>query len=111
MAKNITNKKIVEIYGLKAGNVSATCKALGINRTTFYRYAKQRPQLQEQLDDVIEALYDNVETKILSKINAGDTTMTIFFAKTKMKHRGYIETQEIKLDEDAGIEFIVNKKS
>ena len=110
MAKNITSKKIVEVYGKKGGNISATCLALNINRSTFYRYIKQRPQLKQQLDDVVEAMYDNVESKILQKINDGDTTMTIFFAKTKMKHRGYIETQEVKLDEDAGIEIIVNQK-
>lgn len=110
MAKNLTNKKIVETYKNKVGNISATCTALGINRSTFYRYQKQRPQLKEQLDDVIEALHDNIESKILAKINSGDTTMTIFYAKTKMKHRGYVETQEIKLDEDAGINITVNRR-
>lgn len=110
MAKNISNKTIVDMYAKKGGNISATCTALNINRSTFYRYLKNRPQLKQQLDDVIEALYDNVESKILQKINEGDTTMIIFFAKTKMKNRGYIETKEIKLDEDAGIEIIINKK-
>ena len=51
---------------------------------------------------------DIVEAKILSGIREGNTALMIFYAKTKLKNRGYIERQEIestqpviiRLDED-----------
>ena len=94
MAKKITNKKIIEIYMKKGCNVSATCQALNISRATFYRYKEKSKALAQQLVEAEEAVIDNAETILLSKINDGDTTALIFFLKTKGKKRGYIEKIE-----------------
>ena len=61
-----------------------------------------------EYDDEIEELGDLVESKIVQGIQEGNTTLAIFYAKTKLKHRGYIECQEvastqpivIRIDED-----------
>lgn len=110
MARKLTNKQIAETYQKKGCNVSATCTALKINRSTFYRYKKDRPQLGALLEEAEEAIIDNAETKLLSKINDGDTTALIFFLKTKAKDRGYTERKEIKVDEDAGIDVVIHRK-
>ena len=94
MAKKVTNKQIVTTYQKKGCNVSATCLALKISRKTFYKYKKERPQLAEQLEEAYEAIIDNAESKLLSKINDGDTTALIFYLKTKGKSRGYVEKIE-----------------
>ena len=90
------NKKDVLVALEKsAGIVATACKAANISRFTFYDWLKKDADFAEKVDDIMEAQKDFVEAQILKKIKDGDTTMTIFYAKTKMKDRGYVERQEI----------------
>jgi hypothetical protein len=40
---------------------------------------------------LIEEIGDKVEDMLMRKIMEGDTAATIFYCKTKLKHRGYQE--------------------
>ena len=95
-------KKTLEAYAKKGCNVSATCSAVGISRMHFYRMRKKNEKFAEGLSDIYEAMIDNVESKLLSKINDGDTTALIFFLKTKGKARGYVE--KVELDQKVEVE-------
>jgi len=88
----------LEAFQKSAGNVSASCKAANINRKTYYRWRVKSPKFAQKADDAIESLYDMVESKIHKQIQEGNTVMMIFFAKTKMKSRGYIERKELEFD-------------
>ena len=87
--------KTIEVYSKKGCNVSATCSALQISRQTFYRHISEDEEFAIGIKNAFESVLDNVESKLLSKINDGDTTSLIFFLKTKGKKRGYVERQEI----------------
>jgi hypothetical protein len=89
------NKKILaETFQKKGCNISATCLALGISRPTFYRWLEEDKKLREKVEEVEEALIDNVESKLLKKITDEDMTAIIFYLKTKGKNRGYVERVE-----------------
>lgn len=92
----VTDAKIVEVYEKKGCNISATCIALDINRTTFYKRREKSEKLHQQLTDVEESLIDYTESKLLEQIQDGNMTAIIFHLKTKGKKRGYIETTEIE---------------
>ena len=92
--KKIADKKIVEVYEKKGCNVSATCAALNIDRSTFYLWRNKSEKLDEKLKEVEESLIDFTESKLLEKISEGDMTAIIFHLKTKGKKRGYIERVE-----------------
>ena len=77
-------------------NVTESCKVIGVNRSTYYRWCNKSDAFREKRDEAEESLYDMVESKIYEQIKQGNTTMLIFFAKTRMKKRGYVEKQEIK---------------
>jgi len=79
----------------RCGNVSKTCEAVGIGRTTFYNWYKLREDFAQEIDNIKEAVIDNVEDKLIEKIEAGDITAIIFFLKTRAKHRGYAEKLEV----------------
>lgn len=89
-----THKELISVYEKKGCNVTATCKALGINRTTFYNWRKRSERLDAMLEEVEESIIDYAESKLVEHIQEGDTTCLIFFLKTKGKKRGYVERVE-----------------
>lgn len=89
-----THKELISVYEKKGCNVTATCKALGIDRTTFYNWRKRSERLDAMLEEVEESIIDFAESKLVEHIQEGDTTCLIFFLKTKGKKRGYVERVE-----------------
>ena len=78
-----------------AGLVATTCRKAGINRSTYYKWRKADDEFAQAADDIKELQKDAVEALILKKLKDGDTAMLIFYAKTQMKDRGYVERNEI----------------
>lgn len=99
--KKIPFDKITEVYAKKAGNISATCVSLGIDRSTFQKWRKEYQELEERLTEVDESLVDFSESKLLEQIQDGNLTAIIFHLKTKGKKRGYVEQSEQKVELNA----------
>jgi hypothetical protein len=97
------NKKaLIEALEKSLGVVTTACKAVSLDRTTHYRYLQDDKDYAAAVKDIEEVAVDFVESKLHSQINKGDTTACIFYLKTKGKHRGYIEKQEI--DHSGGVQ-------
>ena len=99
----------------KSSNVSKTCEAIGIGRTTFYNwYKKLREDFAQEIDNIKEAVIDSVENKLYERIEAGDVVAIIFFFSRLEKHRGYTEkhevTQQNKL-QDVVVEIICDENN
>ena len=76
------------------GNVMAISKRLNVERQTIYGYIKRWKSVAQAIDEQREMRKDIVEDKMMKRILEGSDTMMIFFAKTQMKDRGYIEKAE-----------------
>lgn len=95
------------------GIVSTAAESVNIARTTHYLWMDNDPEYKEAVNAINEAAIDFVEGKLFELIDGankevltgdGGTTVikdtpnataTIFYLKTKAKHRGYVERQEI----------------
>lgn len=92
---NRRQKAFLKIFIEKAGcNISVSCKKAKIERKTYYNWLNSNTEFKQQVEDAQEALIDYAETKLQQNIMEGNLTATIFYLKTKGKHRGYVETQE-----------------
>ncbi len=89
----------------KRGFVTHAAKQLGISRRQLHRLINNHPTIKEALTDAREEMKDFAESEMYQKIMDGDTTMIIFYAKTQMKDRGYVERQEI--DHSGGMKIEV----
>jgi hypothetical protein len=89
-----TKKALIEALQKSLGVVTQACKTVGIARATFYEYYNNDPEFKKACDDTGELAIDFVESKLFKQIESGDTTASIFYLKTKGKHRGYIQTSE-----------------
>ena len=76
------------------GVICVACECTGINRSTYYRWRESDKQFADDVDEVMDAQVDYVESKLMELINAHDTTATIFYLKTKGKKRGWTEKQQ-----------------
>ena len=87
--------KILEAIKGSGWNISLVCKRLKCDRRTFLRAMDEHPEIKDALKDAEEEFGDLVESQMQQLIKEGNTTMIIFYAKTKMKDRGYVEEQII----------------
>ena len=77
------------------GNISEACDDAGIGRTTFYRWMKKH-NFQVLFQEATEKHNDLIFQRILKLALESDKDMLKFWAKTQMRHRGFIEKQEIE---------------
>lgn len=83
------------------GVVSPAADMIGVRRSTIYRWREQYPEFDEACREISETAIDFVETKMFKKIDRSDKgseSLMIFYLKTKGKHRGYVERQEVDMD-------------
>jgi hypothetical protein len=97
----VTAEQVIQALKDKQGFVAAAADQLGYSARRIYQLINEKPTIKEALDHIREKRTDFVETKMLEKIQSGDTTMIIFYLKTQAKDRGYIERQEIAGDSDS----------
>lgn len=94
--ENTEKKKLefLELFSSKANNVSATCKAIGVKRPTFYNWMNNDEDFKESIKCAEEDDIDFAETQLKREIVDRNVTAIIFYLKTKGKSRGYVERQE-----------------
>lgn len=95
--KSTEDKKgaFVKAFAQSRGIIAPACKAVSINRTTYYDWMERDPAFAEAVEAIRQEQIDTVESALLNKIEDGDTTAVIFYLKTKGKERGYSERTEL----------------
>lgn len=84
------------------GNVSLSCKKIGISRRAFYDLKKSDLDFSKSVDEIKEIALDFAESKLLENIKDNKESSIFFFLKTQGKNRGYMERTEnlnIQVDE------------
>lgn len=80
----------------QAGGIYVKAAAiLRCDRETIAKYVKRSPVLQKKLQEIVDSTIDMAEASLLKNISKGNVPCTIFYLKTKGKHRGYTEKPEI----------------
>ena len=88
-------RNLLEALEHSLGVVTSACKAVNIDRTTFYRYINEDNEFASQVRAMDNVALDFAEGSLHQQIKAGVPASTIFYLKTKGRSRGYIERQEI----------------
>lgn len=100
-------KAFIENMQRTLGNITESCKAVNISRSTFYEWRDHDEEFARQIADVEESCIDFAESKLKQRIAEGDTSANIFYLKTKGRNRGYNEKVEYvgEMKMDAKIEY------
>ena len=102
-----SQKKFLEIFKKKAGNISSTCDAMGIVRQTYHNWYNTDENFRRDADNVKEGLLDFAESKLFELMNEKNPTALIFYLKTQGKKRGYVERAEFEHDVSEGVQVII----
>ena len=101
-------KEFLESLSKSLGIIKIAANHVGISRDTPNDWAKSDPKFKEEMDKISEEVKDFVESKLLDLISSGNPTAIIFYAKTKMKDRGYIE--QVDHISDHNIQIFIEDK-
>lgn len=98
----LTREKVLRCIetGNTHGIMNVIAKMCGVSRSSISAFfnKEENQDLRDLLEKEREAFYDDVESVIHDKILIDrETAMIIFYAKTKMKHRGYFEKLESEM--------------
>lgn len=93
------------------GNTAIIAQRLGVARRTVYNYVKRWKGVADAIDDEKEKRKDFVEDRMLKRIMEGSDTMIIWFSKTQMKDRGFVERQELTGPEGGVIPIAIVQQS
>ena len=93
--KKLTKSALLEALKQSLGVVAQACQTVDISRQTYYKWLKQDEEFAREVSDISEHAIDFVESQLFKQIQKESTSATIFYLKTKGKHRGYVETQEV----------------
>lgn len=92
--RNAELKKLLVKYN---GNVSDIAKHLGVSRGAVYNRINKYPDLEKLKYEQDESLLDKAEKKMFELAEEGNITALIFTLKTKGRHRGWAEKQEMHI--------------
>ena len=95
----IKKKKFLQAFELVGGSIKSACVKAGVSRSSYYRWVDSNDEsfdkdFRQAVEDILQERGDFVESKLMLNIAKGDTTAIIFYAKTKLKDRGYITVEE-----------------
>jgi predicted DNA-binding protein YlxM (UPF0122 family) len=94
LTTNQKQKLFIDEYIKNKANVGKTCEAIGISRECYYKWLK-KANFKHMIDEAFEELNDVIQTKIYTMAEDGHPKLLEFWAKTIMKHRGFVERTEI----------------
>ena len=99
MAHN--KKDFLDALERSLGVVTTAAKACNISRRTHYRWLEEDEEYADMVRDIQESAIDFAESSLHQQIKDKVPSSTIFYLKTKGKHRGYVEKQEIEVNDES----------
>lgn len=89
-------EQMLEALRTAFGVVTLAASKAGISRDIHYKWMRADKRYAEAVEEIqSEYCTDMVEGKLFQLINECNPTAIIFYLKTRGKHRGYIERQEL----------------
>ena len=88
-------KAMLEALRQTLGIVTAACEKAEVPRATHYLWMRTDEEYKAAVEDLGEVAVDFAESSLFQQIRNQEASATIFFLKTKARHRGYIERKDL----------------
>jgi hypothetical protein len=104
----LSKEKVTFLKALENGMgiITNALEACNIPRAKYLLWYENDEEFSKLVSQVLEKQIDFVESKLLEKINNGDTQAILFYLKTKGKDRGY--TEKTQIDDNRNVVININ---
>lgn len=96
------------------GNITGSAEAVGIHRCMHYEWLEKDPVYKAEFEQIGEKQLDFYEQALNRLVKDGHPTAIIFALKTKGKHRGWVERQELahsgQIDQKINLDIVEVQK-
>ena len=100
MAKNgnykFTAEQMIDAIRNAEGNLSDAARFLGCTRQTVHNYVNRYATVKQAYEEENNKFIDEAEGQLRKHVKRGSLPALMFVLKTKGKHRGYVERQEVE---------------
>ena len=103
---NTKKEAMLEALEKSLGIVSTAAKMVGIDRSTHYAWMKSDEEYKKAVNSIQDGVLDFAESHLYKLVKEGNPAATIFLLKTRGKNRGYIERQEIEVQEKKPLSWL-----
>jgi ACT domain-containing protein len=97
-SRHIKKEAMLQALEKSLGVVTVACKQSDIPRSTYYKWLKEDQEFAKAVKEIENIALDFAESLLHSQMRDGNTSATIFYLKTKGKKRGYVERQELDVN-------------
>jgi transposase-like protein len=97
MNEMFTPEEVAEAITANGGWISKTAKALGCTPETISRYSRRYPIVAEARATALAGQDDIAEQSLIDLVKEKNPAATIFYAKTRLRERGYSEKVTIEV--------------
>jgi len=94
-SRHIKKESVLKALEQSLGVVTMACKQAKVPRSTYYKWLNEDEDFATQVKDIENVALDFAESQLHKQIGKGVPSSTMFYLKTKGKHRGYIERTEV----------------
>ena len=97
-SRHIKKEAMLQALEKSLGVVTVACKQSDIPRSTYYKWLKEDQEFAKAVKEIENIALDFAESQLHSQMRDGNTSAKIFYLKTKGKKRGYVERQELDVN-------------
>ena len=95
--EQFTPQQVADAITEGSGWMTVAGTILGCSASTVSRYIKKYPLVQEAYAEALEKQNDNAEKRLFELIDEKNPAAVIFYAKTRMRNRGYTEKVTVEI--------------
>ena len=95
-------KDVIAAIEGSGGIKQEIARRLSVHRNTVTRYLNRWPSCQRAYDDEVDCVGDMAESLIIEDMRQGSVETAKWYARSKLKNRGYVERSEQELSGPQG---------
>jgi hypothetical protein len=89
------------------GVVSTACNRVGIPYSRYRKWLERDPDFKDKVEAISDIALDYVETQLFRQIQEGNAQATMFYLRTKGKHRGYVENPALNVNTFTPVQILL----